>query len=268
LSGVTSRVSGCALNERHGRRMKLLVDITANYSPMDDAGPSCHAGRMQGAHRLGPPVAGILLTGGTSRRMGFDKASIPIGGVPCAARVAKVLRAVVAHAVEVGPGISGLPAVLEEPPGGGPLVALCAGARALGEAGGASSALVLACDLPLITETVLRTLANWHGRHSVVPIIDGRPQPLFARWSFQDLEAAADLVAAGMRSMQSLLDRQDVEMVTEDRWPGQVDRRAFRDVDTPADLERLALCWDTPVLWDPVEPGPVETSPVGRDGDG
>ncbi len=127
---------------------------------------------------------------------------------------------------------------------------------------------MLACDLPLVTETVLRTLADWQGRHSVVPIIDGRPQPLCARWSFQDLEASADLVAAGMRSMQSLLDRQDVELVTEDRWPGQVDRRAFTDVDTPADLERLALCWDTPILWDPVEPGPVETSPVELDGDG
>ena len=150
---------------------------------MDDPGPSCHAGRMQGAHRLGPPVAGILLTGGTSRRMGFDKASIRIGGVPCAARVAKVLRAVVAHAVEVGPGTSGLPAVREEPPGGGPLVAVCAGARVLEESGSTRPALVVACDLPLVTESVLRTLADWPGSRSVVPMIGGRPQPLCARWS-------------------------------------------------------------------------------------
>ena len=183
--------------------------------------------------------------------MGFDKASIPIGGVPCAARVAKVLRAVVAHAVEVGPGTSGLPAVREEPPGGGPLVAVCAGARVLEESGSTGPALVVACDLPLVTESVLRTLADWPGSRSVVPMIGGRPQPLCARWSAPDLEAAADLVGAGMRSMQSLLDRQDVELVTEDRWPGGVDRRAFTDVDTPADLERLALGWDTPILSGP-----------------
>jgi molybdenum cofactor guanylyltransferase len=183
--------------------------------------------------------------------MGFDKASIPIGGVPCAERVAKVLRAVVAHAVEVGPGTSGLPAVREEPPGGGPLVAVCAGARVLEESGSTRPALVVACDLPLVIESVLRTLADWPGSRSVVPMIGGRPQPLCARWSAQDLEAAADLVAAGMRSMQSLLDRQDVELVTEDLWPGGVDRRAFTDVDTPADLERLALGWDTPILSGP-----------------
>jgi molybdenum cofactor guanylyltransferase len=213
---------------------------------MVDPGPSRHAGRRRGAPRAGPPVAGILLTGGASRRMGFDKASMPIGGVPCAARVAAVLRSVVTHAVEVGPGISGLPAVREEPLGGGPLVAVCAGARALDEAGGARSALVLACDLPLVTDLVLRTLAHWPGSHSVVPIIDGRPQTLCARWSAEDLSRAADLVEAGMRSMRSLLDRQDVELVAEERWPGRMDWRAFTDVDTPEDLERIGLCRGAP----------------------
>ncbi len=218
---------------------------------MVDPGPSPNGGRTYGPSGVGPPVGGILLTGGTSRRMGFDKASMPVAGVPCAARVAAVLRSVVTHAVEVGPGVSGLPAVREEPPGGGPLVAVCAGARALEEAGGVRSALVLACDLPLMTASVLRTLARWPGSHSVVPIIDGRPQPLCARWSAQDMEEAADLVEAGMRSMRSLLDRGDVELVTEERWPGQVDRRAFTDVDTPADLERADRWWATPIPYGP-----------------
>ncbi len=176
--------------------------------------------------------------------MGFDKASMLIDGVPCAARVAAVMQAVVADAVEVGPGVSGLPAVQEEPPGGGPLVAVCAGARALNEVGGARSALVLACDLPLVTEDLLRTLAHWPGSRSVVPIIEGRPQPLCARWSAADLAAAADLAEAGTRSMRSLLDRPGIELVEEERWPGQVDRRAFSDVDTPADLKRIGLAHD------------------------
>lgn len=178
--------------------------------------------------------------------MGFDKASMLIDGIPCATRVAAVLQAVVADAVEVGPGVSGLPAVQEEPPGGGPLVAVCAATRALNEVGEARSALVLACDLPLVTEDLLRTLAHWPGVGSVVPIIGGRPQPLCARWSGEDLAAAADLVEAGMRSMRSLLDRPGVELVDEERWPGQMDRRAFSDVDTPADLKRLRLAPSTP----------------------
>jgi molybdenum cofactor guanylyltransferase len=176
--------------------------------------------------------------------MGFDKASILIDGVPCAARVAATMRAVVADAVEVGPGVSGLPAVHEEPPGGGPLVALAAGAKALKEKGHLRSALVLACDLPLITETLLRTLVDWPGNSSVVPVVEGRPQPLCARWSGQDLAAAADLVEAGMRSMRSLLDRPGAELIEEERWPGGMDRRAFSDVDTRTDLEGIGLAWE------------------------
>jgi molybdopterin-guanine dinucleotide biosynthesis protein A len=178
--------------------------------------------------------------------MGFDKASMLIDGVPCAVRVAAVMQAVVADVVEVGPGISGLPAVQEEPPGGGPLVAVCAGARALNKVGGARSALVLACDLPHVTENILRTLATWPGSRSVVPIIEGRPQPLCARWSADDLAATPELVEAGMQSMRSLLDRPGVELVDEERWPGHLDRRAFSDVDTPADLKRIGLAPDSP----------------------
>jgi molybdenum cofactor guanylyltransferase len=178
--------------------------------------------------------------------MGFDKASVLIDGVPCAVRVATVMRGVVTQAVEVGPGISGLPAVEERPPGSGPLVALCAGARALRASGHALPALVVACDLPLLTEAVLRALARSPGTHSVVPVVDGRLQPLCARWSATDLLAASDLVAAGQRSMHALCDRPGVQVLDEGPWSGTTDCRALSDVDTPADLERLGLTWSQP----------------------
>lgn len=221
--------------------------VRQHLCQLDAPSPSRQAWTMHGSlHSSHPPVGGILLTGGNSRLMGFDKASMLIGGVPCAARVAATLHAVVADSFEVGPGVSGLPAVQEEPLGGGPLVAVCTGARALNQVGGSRSALVLACDLPLVTEALLRILAHWPGSRSVVPIIEGQPQPLCARWSAEDLAAAADLVEAGIRSMRSLLDRPGVELVEEERWPGEVDRRAFSDVDTPADLEGIGLAWEIP----------------------
>ena len=55
--------------------------------------------------------AGILLTGGASRRMGTDKATIVVGGETLARRTARLLSAVCDPAVEVGPGASDLPAV-------------------------------------------------------------------------------------------------------------------------------------------------------------
>jgi len=78
-----------------------------------------------------PTVAAILLTGGKSRRMGHDKSRLIVEGSTLAVRTARLLRPVVETAVEVGPGVSGLPTTLEEPPGGGPLAALSAGYRAL-----------------------------------------------------------------------------------------------------------------------------------------
>lgn len=195
---------------------------------------------------LAPPLAGILLTGGNSRRMGFDKATMLIGGVPCAVLVARALRATVPVAVEVGPGVSGLPFVEEDPPGGGPLIALCSAVQALRLASWASFALVLACDLPLMTEAVLRPLAEWPGDCSVVPVTCGRPQPLCARWATRDLVAAAGLAREGRRSMTALLERPGVVFVDEATWPVGVEPRSLQDADSVADLDRLGLAWEHP----------------------
>ncbi|MGH9029930.1 MAG: hypothetical protein ACRDV4_09985, partial [Acidimicrobiales bacterium] len=56
-----------------------------------------------------------------------------------------------------------------------------------------------------------------------------------------DLAAARRLVGAGARSMRALLGCPGLELVDEVIWPGNLDRRAFSDVDTVADLDRLGL---------------------------
>lgn len=182
----------------------------------------------------------MLLTGGASRRMGFDKAYLEVGGVRNAVRLAGVLAEVAWPLVEVGSGCSGLPAVLEEPRGGGPLVALCAGAESLAALGRAGPALVLACDLPFVTAEALAVLAGWPGGASAVPMVGGRLQPLCARWSASDLALAKELVAAGERSMRALLEAAKVEVLDESNWSGRA-RRLFADADTPEDLHRLGV---------------------------
>src|ERR1700736_1061525 len=88
--------------------------------------------------RPGRPAA-LLLTGGTSRRMGRDKATLPVNGTPLAERTATLLAQVADPVVEVGPGWTGLVAVREEPAGQGPLAAMAAGwAYLSGAAGGGS----------------------------------------------------------------------------------------------------------------------------------
>jgi len=176
--------------------------------------------------------SGILLTGGASTRMGRDKATLVIGGQTLAARTALLLVAVCDPCVEVGPGVSGLEAVREDPAGGGPLVALAAGAAAVGTS---APALVLACDLPRLTPKALRWLVEHPSPRSVVPIWEGRPQPLCARWSAEALAAADRLVRIGARAMRALLEDVDPELV---EVPAEL-RGALEDVDTPDQLAGL-----------------------------
>ncbi len=190
---------------------------------------------------MGEPVYGMVLTGGSSRRMGRDKATLEVGGVPLARRVADALGTATSLAIEVGPGTSDLPNVTEEPPGSGPLAAVVAGWEELvRRTGEKQPAVVLSCDLPAVTPRLVAWLAGRPGGASVVPVLDGVPQPLCARWAVADLERARAQLAAGERSLQ-LVFGPGTEFVTEDDVEEAVGLRLARDVDTPGDLARLAL---------------------------
>lgn len=188
-------------------------------------------------------VAGILLTGGKSRRLGFDKASLLVNGEPLARRVGRVMSQVVRPLFEVGPGRSGLRSVTEDRPGCGPLVAVGEGHRALGDAGHRGAALVLACDLPLVDRPLLFLLAGWPGESSVVPVVGGIAQPLCARWSRSALDTIASRVDDGERSMRSLLEDEEITFVGEGVWSQVASEESFTDIDRLEDLDRLGLPW-------------------------
>ena len=173
--------------------------------------------------------------------MGRDKSLLRVDGTTLARRTADLLERVTAIALELGPGTSGLWATSEDPAGAGPLVAIAAGQRALGQRGHDGDALVVACDLPLVNEGLLRLLADYDAPGSVVPIVNGRAQPLLARWGRRDLDAAGDLVARGERSLRHVLASRDVTLLDASQWGHVASEATFADVDSPADLARLGL---------------------------
>ena len=172
--------------------------------------------------------------------MGFDKALIEIDGERLAVRIARLAQAVAEPVLELGPGHTGLVTVSETEPGGGPLLALADGVDALRRAGFDGPALVLSTDLVLIDAPTLAGLARAHPGRSVVPLLDGVPQPLCARWSAPALDSVAALVRAGERSLRPLLTGPDV-MLSSAFAP---DRLA--DADTPEDLDLLGIDWARP----------------------
>lgn len=186
------------------------------------------------------PVAGLVLTGGASRRMGRDKATIVLAdGRTCAQTVAARIAEVADPVLEVGPGTSGLTAVADDTPGAGPLAALATGWRALVGSGYAGPALVVACDLPRIAVPLLEMLARASGDGTVVPMVRGRSQPLCARFGAKSLDQCEGLVAAGHRSLKALLDATTVTWLAPVVWSEVTDEQCFADIDTPDDLARI-----------------------------
>jgi molybdenum cofactor guanylyltransferase len=174
--------------------------------------------------------------------MGTDKADLEVGGERLAERGARILGEVCGPVMEVGPGYSELEAVVEDPPGEGPLAAIAAGGRALRSRAHSGPALVLAVDLPLVTTDALRFLRDFPGTDTVVPFVEGQPQPLCARYSAEALDAAPAAVAAGQDSVRVFLrSLSAVQWVGPRMWGSVAEARTFTDVDSPEDLARLGL---------------------------
>lgn len=182
-------------------------------------------------------VAGMVLTGGASRRMGRDKATMVVAGRGLAAHVAAVLAEVCEPVVEVGPGVTGLPCTREDPVGGGPLAAVAAGWDLLVRLGARRPVLVAACDLPRLRADVVRALAGRRGEGTVVPLVGGEPQPLCARWSVPALEQARECLAT-TRSVRHLARRADTELLDASVL-GEAAEAALADVDTMEELGAL-----------------------------
>jgi len=102
----------------------------------------------------------IILTGGRSSRMGADKAALVWDGQRAVDRLAHLARELgAAVVVTAGAQDYGLPVAAEDPPGGGPVAGIVAGAEAL-RGQGCVRGLVLAVDAPTIGPGDLQPLLD------------------------------------------------------------------------------------------------------------
>ena len=111
----------------------------------------------------GPVLTAAVLAGGQSRRMGTDKALLPLvpGGPPLLRLVLDRVAAVTDDVLVVASGrpgydAFGVPVVPDRFPDGGTLGGI---ATAIGAADGAN-VLVVACDMPFLSTALLRWMAG------------------------------------------------------------------------------------------------------------
>jgi molybdopterin-guanine dinucleotide biosynthesis protein A len=226
-------------------------------------GGSPGSARQRGRGDITGPFGMIILAGGRATRLGgADKPGLTVGG-------RTLLDAVLAAGTEAGarqavivgpsrPGTGRLPGgpsvrfVREEPPGAGPVPALCRGLAELGhpaDPGDPAAApwlAVLAADLPFLRAGHLRALLaaaaghdggghNGAGHEGAVLTDDeGRAQWLAGCWRTEALRrAAGGYSGASLHGLLAPLRPASVRIT-----PGPGEPPPWLDCDTEADLRR------------------------------
>lgn len=192
------------------------------------------------------PIAGIVLAGGRSRRMGTDKAALEWDGEPMLARVVRIMSERCTPVYVVAPeksaafrglfGTGGPEAtwVTDEEPDSGPVAGLAAGLAAAA-AHGAAWAFVCATDMPMISielvEELLRGVTP--STQAVIARDTQRDHPMAGVYRTDVAPVLAELSAGGERRMLAVLDALVTHRVavSDPVW--------LTNVNAPEDLHRL-----------------------------
>ncbi len=187
-----------------------------------------------------PPLAAVVLCGGRSRRMGTDKALIPVGAEPLVHRVAGRLASA-ADPVLIAPGVPGrlgpMPyrEVGDACDGCGPIGGIVAAL----EASPHELLAVVAVDMPFADAALFGLLArSWAGEHAVIPVTERGPEPLHAIYAKAALPRLRRAVDDGRFAMHDAVETLHVRRVPPDEWlAGGVDARFALNLNSPEDLE-------------------------------
>jgi molybdenum cofactor guanylyltransferase len=193
-----------------------------------------------------PPLYGLVLAGGRSKRMRRDKAALSYGGRPQLERAMALLAPHVARAyvsVRADQTDEPLRARFAQIPDTKANLGPIAGVLAAQARHPEVAWLVLACDLPLLDEAslthLLRARAPARAATAYRSSHDGLPEPLCAIWEPRSREPLAAYVAAGRDCPRRFLLSADTELIEEPN-PGALD-----NINTPEEY-RSAMTAVTP----------------------
>jgi molybdopterin-guanine dinucleotide biosynthesis protein A len=169
--------------------------------------------------KIAMPAA--VLAGGASRRMGIPKAALPYGRATLlahqTARLSEIFEEVFVVAKTVPEFEAGPARVLLDRTGDrAPIHGLV---RALEEVD--DRVFLLAVDLPLVTEPVIRAIARRSQAAqaaAVVPHADGLLQPLAAVWRRGVLSTALARIERGELSLRGLAEEVGAEVLPGEFW--------------------------------------------------
>lgn len=192
-----------------------------------------------------PPVTGIVLAGGQSRRLGTNKAVVEVGGVRLIERVLAHLRrlsddlVIVANEAEPYGSLGGR-LVADEWPGMGSLGGIYSGLRAARYERG----LVAACDMPFLNARLLRAMIELSRDYDVVMprLNDGRMEPLHAIYGRACLGPMEVQLRQGDLRIINILPHLRVRYLEQSELDAlDPQHLSFFNVNTQEDLERARV---------------------------
>ncbi|NLM95915.1 MAG: molybdenum cofactor guanylyltransferase [Firmicutes bacterium] len=181
-------------------------------------------------------VAGIILAGGQSRRMGREKPLLDLGGRPVIAWIAEVLGQVFPEVIVVTNKPDqyawlGLRTVSDVIKGQGPLAGIHAGLLAISR----PQAVVVGGDMPFIRQEPLRRLCELGSGYDIaVPSWRGLPEYMHALYSRECIPHIEDCLASGERRIIALRDRVQEIVIPAEKLTS-VPEEIFFNINKPAD---------------------------------
>jgi molybdopterin-guanine dinucleotide biosynthesis protein A len=190
-------------------------------------------------------IAGIVLAGGQSRRFGEPKALVKWNGKTFIEHSMEAMQAVTKDVVAISHPtiINELLHIVSIPviediamyKGDGPLAGLLTGMNYLH----ADWYIVAPCDTPNISKQWARKMVSYINEdiEVIVPVIDGRKQPLLALYHCDVKEKIEYLLQEEKRSVQQLLSQCHVRYVTVEE--SKLPKELFLNVNTKEEYSQL-----------------------------
>jgi len=192
------------------------------------------------------PATAAILAGGASRRMGQNKAMLPLDGRPLIAHVADRLGQLAEECIIISNDVAlydflGLPVYEDIFTGTGAL----AGVHSALTHATRPWVFVVACDMPFLNLTLLRWLFRQRGEADVVmPRRHGREEPLHAWYHRRVLPAVTAHLQSGHRRVISFLPDVRVTFVEEAAMrPLDPGLQSFSNANTPAEWQQVLAIW-------------------------
>ncbi len=164
-------------------------------------------------------ITGIILAGGKASRMrGIDKAMIMIDGKTIIERSVETLRDVVDDIIVVSDNdysFKGINVIMvrDIKKDKGPIMGIYSGLIA----SKTEWNFICGCDMPYLNSSIILTLIENIGEsEAVVPVVDGKKEPLCALYSKRLIEKLQDAIGQNILKVSEFLSKVNVEHVSYD----------------------------------------------------